>query len=365
VAALLSLAGLALPSCMAAAELDLRLVTDRLERPVDLVGVPGSDRIYVVEQVGRVRLIEGGRLLHQPVLDIRRLVSRGNEQGLLGIALHPRFEDNGLLFVNYTDREHATHVVRYRIAAGGRAIDPGSRLEVLYVPQPYSNHNGGQVLFGPDGMLYVPLGDGGAGGDPHGNGQNLGTLLGKLLRIDVDRGSPYAVPSDNPFVGRRGARPEIWAYGLRNPWRIAFDRGLLYIGDVGQNRWEEVDVVSARQAGINYGWNHFEGSHAYRGRPDAAGMQMPVLEYGRGDGCTVIGGLVYRGPVARLRGLYFYADHCQGWIESLRFRGGRVTERTRWRVPRGLEPTAFGEDAAHHLYVLDLGGAVYRVAGAR
>lgn len=364
--------GLAAP-CAAAPQLELELVVRGLERPVDLAVAPGGTRLYIVEQRGRIRVVENGRLREQPFLDIVDRVSHANEQGLLGLAFHPRFASNGLLFVNYTDRDGNTNVVRYRVSRDGRVADPATAKRILFVKQPYANHNGGQLLFGPDSMLYVPLGDGGSGGDPHGNGQNLSTLLGKLLRIDVDHGSPYAIPAGNPFA-RGGGRPEIWAYGLRNPWRVAFDSGLLYIADVGQDQWEEVDVSPARQAGINYGWNWYEGDHAFRTRgswfgdgapPLRSALNWPAVEYSHVDGCSVIGGRVYRGSVAGLRGLYFYADECGGWIESFRWRNGRVEERTRWRAEPLATPTAFGVDARGELYVLDLVGRVFRIAGAR
>jgi glucose/arabinose dehydrogenase len=369
---LLALAGCAV-SGTAAPRLDLELAVGGLERPVDLVTAPGDSRLYIVEQRGRIRVVDHGRLRREPFLDISDRVSNGNEQGLLSLAFHPRFASNGQLFVNYTDRDGNTNVVRYRVSADRRIADPATATRILFVDQPYANHNGGHLLFGPDSMLYVPLGDGGSAGDPHGNGQNLGVLLGKLLRIDVDHGSPYSVPADNPFVRTRGARPEIWAYGLRNPWRIAFDSGDLYIADVGQNRWEEVDVAPALRGGIDYGWNEYEGNHEFRGSrswlgrsaPPRAERRGPVIEYSHSDGCCVIGGLVYRGPVMALRGLYFYADECGAWIETFRWRNGRAEDRTRWRTDKLTSPTAFGVDARGELYVLDLSGSVFRIAGVR
>jgi glucose/arabinose dehydrogenase len=368
----ITLIGLASPACAPAARLDLKLVADGLERPVDLVAAPGDVRLYIVEQRGRIRVLENGRLRKEPFLDIATRLSHDNEQGLLSVAFHPRYATNGLLFVNYTDRDGNTNVVRYRVTPDRRFADPASATRILFVKQPFANHNGGHLMFGPDSMLYIPLGDGGAGGDPSGNGQNLQTLLGKLLRIDIDHGSPYAIPRDNPFASGRGGRPEIWAYGLRNPWRIAFDSGLLYIGDVGQNQWEEVDVAPARQAGINYGWNLYEGTHPYnasrswpREAPSGFAHRAPAIDYSHHDGCCVIGGRVYRGSVPALRGLYFFADECRSWIESFRWRGDRATERTRWQTGLSLHPSAFGEDARGELYLLDLGGKIYRIAGAR
>ena len=357
------------PACAPAAQLVLVRVADGLTRPVDLVAAPGDARSFIVEQPGRIRVLQNGVLRPEPFLDITRLTSRGNEHGLLSVAFHPRFAANGLLFVNYTDRDGNTNVVRYRVTPDRQAADPATATRILSVVQPYSNHNGGHLLFGPDSMLYIALGDGGSGGDPHGNGQNRSTLLGKLLRIDVDHGAPYAIPRDNPFAVR-GGRPEIWAWGLRNPWRIAFDSGWLYIADVGQNAWEEVDVAAAADAGVDYGWNLFEASHPYHASPpplprDTVAVRGPAIEYPHRDGCCVIGGRVYRGPVAALRGLYFYADQCSGWIETFRWHDRRAEARTRWRTGVHLEPVAFGQDARGDLYVLDLGGKVYRIAGVR
>jgi len=363
----LSLLAVVSPACAPAAEILLERVADGLARPVDLVTASGDARIFIVEQPGWVRVVEHGRLRREPFLDVSDRVSHGNEQGLLSLAFHPRYRTNGLLYVNYTDRDGNTNVVRYRVLPDRSAVDPATATRILFVPQPYANHNGGHLLFGPDSMLYIPLGDGGSGGDPHGNGQNLGTLLGKLLRVDVDHGTPYSIPPDNPFVHRRDARPEIWAYGLRNPWRIAFDAGRLYIADVGQNQWEEVDVAPEREAGVDYGWNLFEGNHVYAGHaaPARVALRSPVVEYSHREGCCIIGGRVYHGSVEALRGMYLYSDECSGWIAGFRWRQGRAADPARWRPSASLSPTAFGEDARGELYILDLGGKVYRIAGVR
>ena len=358
----------AAPSCSRGAELQTKVVVSGMSRPVDLTVAPGDPRLFIVEQIGRIRILDNGKLRTEPFLDLRGQVSGGNEQGLLGMAFHPHYRDNGFVFVNYTDRHGDTHVVRYHVRADRNAVDPASATTILFVRQPYSNHNGGQLLFGPDGMLYVPLGDGGKGGDPHRNGQNLGALLGKILRLDVDHGSPYAIPPDNPFVHRAGARPEVWAYGLRNPWRVAFDPTgeWLYIGDVGQDQWEEVDVAPVKRGGLDYGWNGWEGTHRYDTSvtidPPPLG---PALDYPHANGCCVIGGRVYRGSVAALRGLYFYADECGGWLASFRWNGSAAVERVTWTTAPRITPTAFGEDAAGELYVLDLGGKVLRITGTR
>jgi glucose/arabinose dehydrogenase len=336
----------------------------RLEQPVAMAVRPGERTLYLVEQVGRVRAVRGGELDPTPVVDISGQVTAGGEQGLLGLAFSP---DGRFLYLHYTDRNGDHQVAE--LTMDGRRADPGSQRSVLRIDDPYGNHNGGQLAFGPDGHLYLAFGDGGGGGDPLGSGQSLDTLLGKILRIDPRPagGRPYGVPSDNPFVGRDGARPEIWDYGLRNPWRFSFDAatGDLWIGDVGQNAYEEVDYEPAGSGGRNYGWNRREGRHPYGGgeRPD--GAVDPVIEYGRdGGACTVIGGFVYRGQRIRgLRGAYLYGDYCAGWVRAARTRDGEVLEQRDLRldVP-GL--SSFGVDAGGELYALSLNGDVYRLAPA-
>ena len=346
----------------------LESVVTGLEAPVYLTAPPGDARLFVVEQPGRIRVVRDGQLLPRPFLDITAKVGYGGERGLLGLAFHPRYAENGRFYVDYTDRNGDTRVERYTAAPGADTADPLSAHQVLFVSQPYANHNGGDVLFGPDGMLYVGMGDGGSGGDPHGNGQSLGTLLGKLLRLDVDGGDPYAVPPDNPFVGRSGARPEIWAYGLRNPWRLAFDPtgGLLYIADVGQNAWEEVDVAPSGSKGLNYGWNRMEGTHCYGASAcDRQGLTLPALEYGHGDGCAIVGGFVYRGrAIPALAGRYVYSDYCSGWLRSFRYQGGAATEPRAWQVASPGQVLSFGQDAAGELYLLAASGTAYRIAPA-
>jgi glucose/arabinose dehydrogenase len=343
---------------------DVRLVpVAELEQPVAMAVRPGDRTLYVVEQVGRVRAIRGGQLDPEPVVDISGKVTAGGEQGLLGLAFSP---DGRYLYLAYTDR-NGDHQISELAMAGQRA-DPGSERSILHFDDPFGNHNGGQLAFGPDDHLYIAFGDGGGGGDPLGSGQSLDTLLGKILRIDPRPagGRAYQVPSDNPFEGRDGARPEIWAYGLRNPWRFSFDAatGDLWIGDVGQNAYEEVDFQPAGAGGRNYGWNRREGRHPYDGgdRPD--GAVDPVIEYGRGDGCTVIGGFVYRGRrIGGLRGAYLYGDYCSGWVRAARARDGKVLEQR----DLGLEVpslSSFGTDAGGELYALSLAGGVYRLAPA-
>lgn len=350
------------------------LVASGLSQPVALVAPPGDTaRCFVAEKTGTVRIVKGGQLLARPFLDIRDRVSAGSEQGLLDLAFHPQYASNGRFYVDYTDRSGDTHVVEFTVSANPDSASAAER-EILAVSQPYSNHNGGQLAFGPDGYLYVALGDGGSGGDPQGNGQNLGTLLGKILRIDVSSGAPYAIPADNPFVGRAGARGEIWSYGLRNPWRFSFDpeTGDMMIGDVGQDLWEEIDHEPAGRGGRNYGWNRMEGTHCYPpgSSCDPTGLTLPVTEYGHSEGCSVTGGYVYRGAaLPELSGTYFYGDYCTGLIRSFRIESGAAVDAHDWTTVlrtsaggtmQGL--SSFGVDARGELYLVLLGGEVYRLA---
>ena len=327
-----------------------------------------SERLYVVEQGGRIRVIFDGQVLPEPFLDISDRLGTGGERGLLGLAFHPEFATNGRIFVNYTNPGGATRISEFRATSADRA-DPATERVRLLVPQPFSNHNGGSVNFGNDGRLYIALGDGGSGGDPLGSGQNLSVLLGKILRIDVDSGAPYAVPADNPFAATAGAEPEIRAYGLRNPWRMSFDRatGDLYVGDVGQSEREEINVgLAARGGGENYGWNVTEGTLCFnpsRGC-DTSGITMPVLDYGHGEGCSVTGGVVYAGcRIPDLVGTYFYGDFCTGFVRSFRLADGVATDQQDWTA--GLEGigriSSFGTDAAGEVYVVDYDGEIYRL----
>ena len=357
------------PAPTPATGLALARVASGRSDPLFVTAPVGDARLFVVEQAGRIRIVKAGRVLPTPFLDLTDRLRAGGEQGLLSIAFHPRYAANGFLYVNYTDRGGDTRVERYSVGRDSDRADPTSAKLVITVEQPFANHNGGLVMFGPDGMLYVGMGDGGSGGDPYGHGQNRATLLGKMLRLDVDRGDPYAVPPDNPFVGRAGMRGEIWAYGLRNPWRFCFDppTGLLYIADVGQNLWEEIDVARADRAGLDYGWNVLEGDHCFRSRDcDRSKRVAPVVEYGHDDGCSVTGGFVYRGRrMPTLVGHYFYADYCRGWIRSFKYDGGAVSGHREWRGIGPGQVTSFGQDGAGEIYVCSSDGTVHRLAPAR
>lgn len=344
----------------------LQSVASGLASPVHLAAPAGDARLFVVEQPGRIRIVENGALLPTPFLDITDRVGAGGERGLLSMAFHPQYASNGFFFVNYTDRAGDTRVERYSVSADRGRADPASARLVIGIDQPFSNHNGGLVAFGPDGKLYIGMGDGGGSADPQETGQDPMQLLGKLLRLDVDGAAPYAIPADNPYAGRTDGRPEIWALGMRNPWRFSWDRtaGLLYMADVGQNRLEEIDVVPAGQAGVNYGWDLMEGSDCFEPRDgcDRTGLTLPVLEYSHEEGCSVTGGFVYRGQdIAALRGHYFYADYCQGWIRSFRYAGGQAADARSWQVESVGNITSFGEDSRGELYVLSSGGGVYKI----
>ena len=350
----------------------LELVTAGLEFPLGLTAPAGDPRLFVVEKGGRIRIVRNGALIPEPFLDISAKVSRGSEQGLLGLAFHPAHAANGRFFVNYTDADGNTRISAWQVSADADRADAASEEILLTVEQPFSNHNGGGLAFGPDGYLYIGMGDGGSGGDPLGNGRDPGDLLGSLLRIDVNGASGYAIPADNPFVGTTGARGELWDLGLRNPWRFSFDRttGDLYIADVGQAEREEIDVAPRAEGGgrgLDYGWNVMEGSLCYGGGScDRTGLVLPVAEYPHDQGCSVTGGYVYRGTaVPAIQGQYFYADYCQGWVRSFRFRDGAASDPREWPALAPGGPVAsFGEDANGELYVLDAGGSVYRIVAA-
>jgi glucose/arabinose dehydrogenase len=333
----------------------------RFEQPLHVTAPAGDGRVFVVEKGGLIKVLVDGRVLPEPFVDLSGEVTGGYEQGLLSMAFAPDFATSRFVYVSYTDRGGDTRVVEYTV--GGNAVEPRSRREVLRQDQPYVNHNGGLVAFDPSGKLIIGLGDGGSAGDPQNRAQNLSTLLGKLLRIDPrpSGAQPYGIPADNPFVGRAGARPEIWAYGLRNPWRFWFDSGDLYLADVGQNTEEEVNVVpAAAQAGANYGWPAFEGLSAYRRVTiDRSRLVEPVITYPIGSRtCSVTGGVVVRD--GSLAGWYVYGDYCAGELLAARIVDGKVLDRR----TLGLtveQLSSFGQDAAGVTYVTSLAGPVYRL----
>jgi glucose/arabinose dehydrogenase len=340
------------------------LIVDGFSRPLLATNAgDGSGRIFVLEQGGVIRIVQGGAILSDPFMDITGQVGSGsNEQGLLGLAFHPDYESNGLFFVNYTDLNGDTVISRFQVSADANVADPASEKILLQVDQPFANHNGGNLEFGPDGFLYAGLGDGGSQGDPNGNGQSRAAYLAKLLRIDVNSGDPYGIPADNPFANS-GGLPEIWALGFRNPWRFSFDRatGDLYIADVGQNQWEEVDYLPAGSpGGANFGWNIMEGNHPYQG--DATdGMIGPVTEYEHGNRCSITGGNVYRGQaLLAWNGVYFYGDYCSGEILGLVHNADSSWE-SRLLYDTGFLITSFGLDEAGEIYVLDRNGGLYQL----
>ena len=355
----------------AAIRLTLDPVATLPGRPLDIANAgDGGGRLFVAEQGGTIRIVRGGEVAAQPFLDLSSRTAAGGERGLLGLAFHPRFPDDPRLFVNYTDLAGDTVVASYAVSTpGADRVDPATETVLLRIDQPFGNHNGGGLAIGPDGYLYIAMGDGGSAGDPHDNGQRLDTLLGKILRIDVDdrpAGRAYGIPTDNPFVGRAGARPEAFLYGLRNPWRISFDRatGDLWIGDVGQGASEEIDVLRAGSpGGANYGWARMEGFHCYPSgdgcaRPE---LTLPVAEYGHDLGCAVTGGAVYRGSAfPALAGGYVFSDACSGllWVIDAA-RSDRQEPTIVGETGRSI--AGFGEDEAGELYAADLGGTLLRV----
>lgn len=340
------------------------LVVSGLEKPVDLQHA-GDDRLFVVEQLGVIRVLEAGEFLSEPFLDLRDFVdASGSEQGLLGLAFHPNYVENGQFFVNYTDTRGNTVVARFNVSPNPNLADLNSLRVVIRYNQPYANHNGGGIVFGTDGYLYIATGDGGSSGDPESNAQKLDSYLGKLLRIDVDAADPYAIPPDNPFVDGTGL-PEIWSYGLRNPWRFAFDviTGDLYIADVGQSSWEEVNFQPAgTQGGINYGWNIREGAHTYVGGI-TEGLTDPVVEYGHNLGVSVTGGPVVRDPsLPDWQGVYLYGDYGTGLIWGL-LHDGQGNWQNEILFDTDYKISSFGMDVAGRAYLIDYAtGAIYRLA---
>jgi glucose/arabinose dehydrogenase len=332
----------------------------------------GSGRLFVVERRGTIHIIQNGAVVPDPFLDVSNLISSVGEQGLLGLAFHPDYRNNGRFFISYTanNTQYGDNTIaEYHVSAGNpNRADAGSAKILLAIPDFASNHNGGMLAFGPDGYLYSGHGDGGGSGDPRRNGQNINVLLGKILRLDVDHGDPYTIPADNPFAGRSDARGEIWAYGLRNPWRFSFDRvtGDLWIGDVGEQKWEEIDIQpAASHGGENYGWSVVEGNHCFNPRSDCSTVSLtpPIMEYSHvGGNCSVTGGYVYRGQAQPLLyGGYFCADYCSGRIWSL-YQDAPGSWRATEMLHTDISISSFGEDEAGEVYLTGINnGTVYRL----
>ncbi|MEO8612191.1 MAG: PQQ-dependent sugar dehydrogenase [Chloroflexota bacterium] len=349
-------------------------VASDLTRPVFLTHAgDGSGRMFIVEQGGKIRVMNDGKLLETPFLDVSKIVARdANERGLLGLAFHPDYKQNGQFFIDYTDTQGDTSIARYIVSTDNPDVAASDSGEViLHIHQPYANHNGGDIMFGPDGYLYIGMGDGGSGGDPQGNGQNPAALLAKILRIDVngtDGDKLYAIPADNPYVNNAALAPEVWAMGVRNPWRYSFDRqtGDLYIGDVGQNQYEEVDFQPAdSKGGENFGWNIMEGLHQYSGAAVPDGLTSPFFEYSHSDGgCSVTGGYVYRGEaLPDLQGVYLFGDYCSGNVWAS-YRDAAGAWQTNLFMQTQFQISSFGEDESGEVYLINHGGSVLRFEAA-
>jgi len=347
----------------------LELIASDLRSPVGLTHAgDGTRRLFIIEQDGTIRIWKDGRIVPKPFLEIKKRVESGGEKGLLGLTFHPDFYKNKRFFVNYTSSSKGLHTVisEFKVGKNKNQADPESEKILLTIKQPYGNHNGGNIAFGKDGFLYIGTGDGGSGNDPFNNGQDLSSLLGKMLRIDVDQkgnGLPYAIPKDNPFIKRTKAALEIWAFGLRNPWRFSFDpvTGLLYAGDVGQNTREEIDII---EKGQNYGWRIMEGKICTPGinrKCKKKNLQLPILDYSRSQGTTVIGGYVYRGhSIPGLCGTYLYADFGSGNIFGFRHKGKKVT-LSKLIVRTNRSFSSFGEDENHELFMTDYSGDILKL----
>jgi glucose/arabinose dehydrogenase len=358
--------------------LSLQKVASGLSSPLFLTAPANDPRQFIVERTGAIRIMQSNTLLPTAFLDLQERTTTEGERGLLSLAFHPQYATNGFFFVCYTALNGDIIVERFKTSASDTSLaDPSSGTVILSIPHSeFNNHNGGLLSFGPDGYLYLGTGDGGGSGDQLGNAQNTNSLLGKILRIDVDTvasSSPYAIPPTNPFVNQNGKRPEIWAFGLRNPWRYAFDSVArqLYIADVGQERREEIDISSLDQAGLNYGWNRIEGTRCYPEGGTACnqeGLTLPAFEYDHGssdsNGCSITGGYVYRGAsIPELQGRYFYSDLCAGGLKSLFYANGIAGEQVDWGIPGdSVAPVySFGQDAQNELYLLSGSGDVYRL----
>jgi glucose/arabinose dehydrogenase len=346
--------------------IELKLVASGVNQPIAIDNArDGTNRLFIVEKVGRIVILQNGTVLPQPFLDISSIVnSAAYERGLLGLAFHPNYKQNRLFYVYYTAPNGAITISRYQTTADANIADPNSGKVLLTQAHPRGNHNGGPLVFGPDGYLYIGLGDGGGAGDPDRNGQNPKAALGKILRIDVDTEDPYGIPADNPYAQNGEGRPEVWAIGLRNPWRITFDRktGDLFIADVGQNAYEEINLQKAGAGGANYGWNPTEGFHCFVDGCNVAAYQLPIFEYDHSKGCSITGGYIYRGSAfPALDGIYFYSDYCTGTLWGL-----KESPDGKWNSMEFLRAVGtvgtFGEDEAGEIYLADTsGGKIYQI----
>jgi glucose/arabinose dehydrogenase len=335
----------------------------RIDRPVFLASLPGDQRLFVVDQPGRIWTVGDDQL--EVMLDIRDLVLSGGERGLLGMAFHPDFATNRLFYINYTNLSGHTIIAEYMMREDGTA-DPDTARRVLRVRQPAANHNGGMIAFGDDGYLWIGMGDGGGSNNQFRTARNPNRLNGSMLRIEVgpDAPQPYGVPGDNPYVGTDNGRAEVWAIGLRNPWRFTIDGDRLYIADVGQGRIEEISVASTSIPGPDFGWSVMEGDECFRSSDcNMSGFVAPVYTYGHGEGCSITGGVVYRGSeMPEIEGHYFFADFCSGWVRSIVVDdAGVLVEELEWPDLEVGSPAGFGTDGAGEMYVLSHGGAVYKV----
>ncbi len=361
-----------LPSGGGSDALAIEIVASNLAMPVEMAVPPGETaRIFVVEKGGTIVIVDQGALLPVPFLDVSSLLSSGNEQGLLGLAFDPDYASSGRFYIYYTDVNGDAVIARYLVSGDPDVAQSAADRLLVVIPQPAQNHNGGRMVFGLDGYLYVGVGDGGGAGDPDGTGQDPSDLLGSILRLDVSPAGDYAIPPDNPFAGDPINAPEVWSYGLRNPWRLGFDpaTGDLYVADVGQSEREEVSVVRAIDGAgraANFGWKLTEGLACYEPASgcDTTGLVLPVLDYDHTQGCSITGGLVYRGSAlpAEYQGLYFYADFCDGWVRSFRMRDGVAIDGTEWtRLNTGERITSFGVDGAGELYLMTTAGSLCRI----
>jgi glucose/arabinose dehydrogenase len=361
-----ALAIVAAPAIASAQTIGVDAVADGFDAPVFVTAPANDDRLFVVDQDGQIWIVDDGARLDVPFLNISGEVWFAGEMGLLGLAFHPNYARNGRFFVNYVDRSQVTRIVEYRTSTDPNQAAPETAREIISLPQPAGNHNGGWIGFGPDGYLYIATGDGGGAGDTFNTGQNPDSLLAKILRIDIDNGDPYAIPRGNPWADGGGV-PEAFLWGLRNPWRASFDGNDLYIGDVGQGDIEEIDVVNVTTgAGTNFGWSVMEGTECFRGRTCNAdgALTLPVHEYTHRSGCSVAGGYVYRGSaIPSLVGHYFFGDYCSGFVHSFRYADGQATELADWSGQVGDigRILSFGHDAAGEIYITSSSGRIYKI----